>query len=112
MNDFKKIYSLDDFEDEQIVYLKTRGSVAFEKHHFGSVKHGSGFRNNGNGYHPYSSVFDIPELMQNHGFFLNENDYIEWKTEWSKKNICGCCQQYKPYTTDISTGKEVYLKQR
>ena len=113
MNKQRKIYSLDDFEDGQSVYLKSRGEVVFEKNHFGNPKHGAGFRNGpGSFMHPYASVYDIFDLMSSHGFFLNEADYIEWKQLWGDANICKCCLQEKYNQTRVETGKEVYLERK
>lgn len=109
MNKEKKIYSLDDFEDGQVVYLKTRGEVIVEDNQFGGSR---GFANGELGYKRYESICIIPELMESHGFFIDRDDYIEWKKEWNDANICKCCYQTKSSTIHVETGKEVYLKRK
>jgi chromosome condensin MukBEF MukE localization factor len=102
----KKYFTINDFEDGQALYLKSRGKIIVEDNQFGRSR---GFINDILGYHTYDSVSFIPELMENHGFFLNEEDYKEWKTLWYEKNICKCCLQEKSITSDVDTGKLVYL---
>lgn len=104
-----KVIHINSLKNEQVLYIKSRGSIIFEHQKFRR----RGFKNGPHPhYHPYSSVGIIPELMEKDGFFTNEEDYIDWKNKTYEQNVCKCCSQTKPNSRTVITGKEYYLTRK